>query len=545
MESAMSKLFAIVKQWRSEKISGINHEGIIKSVSSEVEISAGYFLVLSLANLIALCGLITNSSPVIIGAMLISPLMGPFLSFGFAFVTGDRNIWKSSIRKISLSIILTILVAAAATYLSPLKDPTGEILSRIKPNLYDLIIAFLAGIAGAGAICTKRYYMTIVPGVAIATAVIPPLSVAGFGAGTANFQIFSGGFLLFFTNLVAIIISTCAVFYFYDFRPSIYLNYERNRLKKRVAFLAGILLLISIPLAYTLHKSIAEIRLRTSIQNALRDELDKEKRSHLTRFSYSAQKGGDLRINAVVNTVAYFRDSDIKAVENSVAKSLRRKVSIDIEQIKVQSGGLREVTIPKPSLAVMPPPRPPWEIIRDLRETVMAAVSRSTGKIDKIISPAKVTDFSAGFKDKSAALSVFLKIRRDTPFSDTETLWLQRTMSEDLNLPVDLRIETVPFIPLLVFKPGDTAVSMEMRRNILSMKDVFVLDPKAVIRVEAYGESVKNRKRTLSVKRLREITDILEKECSIPPDRITPLINGKRLPTPAVKITVLLSGQSG
>jgi len=153
---------------------------------------------LTLANLIALNGLIQNSSPVIIGAMLISPLMGPILSFGFAFITGDRFIWRKSIIKISLSIILIIGVAAVTTYLSPLKDITDEIVSRTRPNLYDLIIAFLSGIAGAIAICTKKNYITIVPGVAIATAVIPPLSVAGFGLGIWSWRIFVGGFLLFF-----------------------------------------------------------------------------------------------------------------------------------------------------------------------------------------------------------------------------------------------------------------------------------------------------------------------------------------------------------
>jgi uncharacterized hydrophobic protein (TIGR00271 family) len=545
MVGTASKLYLIIKEWRSEKISEINHVEIIKSVRSEVEISAGYFLILTIANLIALCGLITDSSPVIIGAMLISPLMGPFLSFGFAFVTGDREIWRSSVKKITLSVLLTILVAAAATYLSPLKEPTGEILSRIKPNLYDLIIAFLAGIAGAGAICTRKYYITIITGVAIATAVIPPLSVTGFGAGTMSFEILSGGFLLFFTNFVAIIISTCIVFYFYDFRPSIFSHYESTKLKRRIAYLAAILFIISIPLVYTLQKSMAEIRLRTSIQDALHSELDRERRSHLTRFAYSVQNEGALRINAVVNTVAYFNDSDIKAMENSVAKSLRRKVRLDLEQIKVKSGGLREVTIPKPSPIVISPPKPPWEIIRDLRQTVISAVGQSTGKIDKILSPAKVTDFSAGFNYNSEALSVLLKIRRDAPFSDTETLWLQRFMSDDLNLPVDLRIETVPFIPPLVFKPGDTTVTPEMKIQILSIKDIYTLDPKAVINVEAYEESNRTRKRAHSVMRLREIKDILENECNIPPDRITASISGKRLPAPTVKITVLLGGQSG
>ena len=81
---------------------------------------------------------------------------------------------------------MTLAIAVIATYVSPIKDITSEIISRTNPNLYDLIIAFLAGTAGAGAMCTGKNYLTVVPGVAIATAVIPPLSVAGFGIGTSN-----------------------------------------------------------------------------------------------------------------------------------------------------------------------------------------------------------------------------------------------------------------------------------------------------------------------------------------------------------------------
>jgi outer membrane protein OmpA-like peptidoglycan-associated protein len=200
---------------------------------------------------------------------------------------------------------------------------------------------------------------------------------------------------------------------------------------------------------------------------------------------------------------------------------------------------------PKPTLPVSPPPKPPWEIIRDLRQTVISAVGQSAEKIDKIISPAQVTGFSAGFNDKSKALSVSLKIRRDAPFSDTETLWLQRTLADDLNLPVNLRIETIPFVPLLAFKSGDTTVTAEMKNSVLSLKGVYAIDPKALISVEAYQESSGRKQRALSATRLKAITDILEKECNIPPDRITTSINSKRLPVPTVKITVLPSGKSG
>jgi uncharacterized hydrophobic protein (TIGR00271 family) len=545
MESAGNRIYSIIKQWLAEKASLVDSPAVSKTVHDEVEISAGYFLILSIANLIALCGLIMNSSPVIIGAMLISPLMGPILSFGFAFVTGDRGIWRSSVKKISVSVVLTILVAAIATYLSPLKDLTAEILSRTKPNLYDLIIAFLAGVAGAGAICTRKNYMTIVPGVAIATAVIPPLSVAGFGIGTGNFAIFFGGFFLFFTNFVAIILSTCAVFSFYGFRPAIFLREEFSKLKKRFAFLTGVLILISVPLVYTLHKTISEVRLRSSIRDSLRHELDREKRSRLATFSYAEQKGKPLRINAIVNTVDYFRDNEIRAAEKNIAESLRHKVVLDLEQIKVQSGGLREEAIVKPPPPPVQPEKPPWEVVRDLQGKVISLVGRSAVKIDRIISPAKILDYSVTFRENSSTLSLYCRIQRDDQFSDAERLWMQRMLAGDLNLPVDLRVETIPFVPLLLFRHGETELSDETAKSILAVRDVYSRDPNIIIRLEAFAGNVRKERNAVLSKRLNGIKEVLVKECKVPEGRVKTVINDRRMQAPAVRLSVLHAVQPG
>jgi uncharacterized membrane protein len=116
----LRKIVFLVKQWLEKTALSINHEAVIKDIAQETDISTSYFLMLSAANLIALSGLITNSAPVIIGAMLISPLMGPILSFGFAFITGARQIWRGSVKKIAVSILVTLIVAALASILSPM-----------------------------------------------------------------------------------------------------------------------------------------------------------------------------------------------------------------------------------------------------------------------------------------------------------------------------------------------------------------------------------------------------------------------------------------
>ena len=538
--NVLKTIAAAVKVWIDRKVAEINHVEVIKDIYREVEISAGYFFILTIANLIALSGLITNSPPVIIGAMLISPLMGPILSFGFAFITGEEMVWKKSFKKIAISVVLSIIIAAIASFFSPLKDITNEIVARTRPNLYDLVIAFLAGTAGAVAICTKKNYLTIVPGVAIATAVIPPLSVTGFGIGVGSFNILLGGFFLFFTNFVAIIISTCAVFYFYGFRPSMITEADVAQLKKRAGILALVLFVISIPLLYTLQKSITEVRLRSDIQNTLKMVLDEERKSKLSNFSYSVNKKGELEISAVVNTVNYLTEADINVIEREINASLHRKATLLLDQVKVQPGGLKADLV-KSLVPAIAPPKPPSEIIRSSRDSVITVVRKSSEKIDRIISPSKIADFYVGFHDKIVKVSINMKIIKDTPLSDEEIGWLRRIFADDLNLPVDLSVETVPFVPLLVFEKRETAVSDEMKKALLEIKQAYAKNSSITIMVEAVPESSVsyNSRIKLAQKRADAVAAVLTGEYGMPEASISRTVNKKKaLRSPTVRVTV-------
>jgi uncharacterized hydrophobic protein (TIGR00271 family) len=531
----IKKIIVLIRQWVQNKVAEINHPAVIKDIYSEVEVTAGYFVTLTLANLIALSGLINNSAPVIIGAMLISPLMGPILSFGFAFITGEEMVLKRAVRKITISVVLTIVVALIASYLSPLKEITTEIVSRTKPNIYDLAIAFFSGTAGAVAICTKKNYLTIVPGVAIATAVIPPLSVAGFGLGTGHFQIAFGGFFLFFTNFVAIIIATCIVFYFYGFKPSLYTEADISHLKKRVSMLAVVLLIISIPLIYTLHKSISEITMQKKINDLLRHELDREKKSRLQTFSY-LEKDGSLEISAIVNTVDYIRDKDIEDIEKDISASLETTAKLNLDQIKVQPRGLKE-----PVVTTIAPPKPPWDVLKASREDAVKVIKKTTVRVEKLISPSSITDFQVGFNDKSLTVSIGLSIKRDGPLSDDQILLLRRLMADELGLPVSLTVESMPFVPPLVFNKGETDLSAEMKASLAAVRDAYRKDNKITLLIESYPESsFSYRKRTqLAGQRAGAVSSILINEYGVPETSIKTSVNKRKADkAPLVKVTV-------
>jgi len=205
----------------AEKAGMVQHREVIKEVSSGVDRSWIYYVMLLVAGLIALLGLLTDSVAVVIGAMLISPLMGPIISSSLAFTIGDLTLARRAFRTIAVSVALTVAVSALVTLVSPLKEPTAEILARVRPNILDLFVAALSGVAGAVALCTKRNYLVTATGVAVATAVIPPLSVVGYGLGTWQPMLALGGFLLFFTNFVAIVLTSDLVFFILGFRTSL------------------------------------------------------------------------------------------------------------------------------------------------------------------------------------------------------------------------------------------------------------------------------------------------------------------------------------
>jgi len=525
-------------RWLRSRLPAVNHQAVRKKIHGEVEISAGYFTILTIANLIALSGLLINSAPVIIGAMLISPLMGPMLSFGFAFVTGDSFAWVKSLRKIVISVILTVSIAALASYLSPLSEITREITARTTPNIFDLLIAFLSGTAGAAALSTKKNYLTIVPGVAIATAVIPPLSVAGFGIGTGNIMIATGAFFLFFTNFVAIVLSTCLVFYLYGFRPIHAADEDAKKLKRRLILLSLALLLISVPLVYTLSNGISEIKLKRDIETSLKRQFNREKHSRLVTFQFAGLKGDLLEIDAVINTVDYLKDAELEQAEGKIGNVLKRKVRLNVDQVKVMPGGLaiQGVKI-KPVLA---PALPAKEILEEAREGIVPLIRQVSAQAEEIFSPSRITDFSVAFQDKTATLLLQLKIRRDDPLSLEEVTWLEKFFSASLNMPVRLRVETLPFVPPLSFESGSVSLTEEMKKNLEALRDAYTRNNQILISMETVAEAnLPYRKRCrLADERAGVLAAFLSGEYRIPRAQIRQTLAANAAGRPSVKVTL-------
>lgn len=180
------------------------------SVRNGVRFAGTNLWVLIFAILIASVGLNVNSTAVIIGAMLISPLMGPIVGLGYAAAVNDFDLIRQSARNLGTFTGLSLLTSMIYFTLSPLDVPGTELLARTTPTLWDVLIAAFGGAAGMVAL-TRRSISNVVPGVAIATALMPPLCTAGFGLAHGRWEMFAGAFYLFLINGVFIAASTLAV----------------------------------------------------------------------------------------------------------------------------------------------------------------------------------------------------------------------------------------------------------------------------------------------------------------------------------------------
>ena len=184
-----------------------NETEFIKQISSGVTFHGANLWVLIFAIFIASLGLNVNSTAVIIGAMLISPLMGPIIGMGLAVGIDDFDLLKRSVKNYLVATLISVITAMIYFIISPLSEAQSELLARTSPTLYDVLIAIFGGAAGILALCTKGKG-NVIPGVAIATALMPPLCTAGYGLAVGEFSFFFGALYLFFINTVFIALST-------------------------------------------------------------------------------------------------------------------------------------------------------------------------------------------------------------------------------------------------------------------------------------------------------------------------------------------------
>ncbi len=224
----------------------------VESVMDGVSFKGSNIIILIIAIFIASLGLNTNSAAVIIGAMLISPLMGPIIGMGFGVGTYDFDLIKRSFRNLAVAAMFSVLASALYFFISPVSEGRSELLARTSPTIYDVLIGFFGGLAGIVALACKKKG-NVIPGVAIATALMPPLCTAGYGLATWQLQYFFGAFYLFLINSIFIGFATTVGVKFLGFKERTFVEeITKNKVKRYVTVIIVVTLLPSIWLTFTM-----------------------------------------------------------------------------------------------------------------------------------------------------------------------------------------------------------------------------------------------------------------------------------------------------
>ncbi len=223
---------------------------VIKGIETGVVFRGTNLWILTFAIFVASLGLNVNSTAVIIGAMLISPLMGPIIGMGLGLGMHDLALLKKAVLNYLFAVVVSLTTSTIFFLISPIDEAHSEILARTSPNIYDVLIAFFGGMAGVIAL-SSRLKGNVIPGVAIATALMPPLCTAGYGLATWKLSFFFGAFYLFIINTVFIALATLVMVKLLKFpnKEQPYIN-QKKRVNRIVLFLTIITILPSIYFGY-------------------------------------------------------------------------------------------------------------------------------------------------------------------------------------------------------------------------------------------------------------------------------------------------------
>jgi len=301
-----------------------DEQNIIDSINKDITFHGANLWVLIFAIFIASLGLNINSTAVIIGAMLISPLMGPIIGMGLAIGINDFEMLKKAFKNYFVAVIISVVTAMVYFLISPFDEAQSELLARTSPTLYDVLIAFCGGAAGIVAICTKGKG-NVLPGVAIATALMPPLCTAGYGIATGHFFYFLGAFYLFFINTVFICLATYIGVRMLNFEHK--KDIDANRYKTFRRYTVIVVMLTMIPAGIITFNIIKESIFNSNVSQFIKNEFN-EKGTQVVAHDL-IKDSRTLRIVAVGKNIA---DKDLNKIKKTMTEYQLNKYDLQVIQ---------------------------------------------------------------------------------------------------------------------------------------------------------------------------------------------------------------------
>jgi uncharacterized hydrophobic protein (TIGR00271 family) len=297
--------------------------------------SFDFFLLVVLSCVIATLGLLIDSPATIIGAMLVAPLMSPIIGMGLASIVGDGRLLGDAtsalIRGAALAVLISFLITLSNHFLPfiSLQELPSEVLARTHPGPIDLGVALAGGLAAAYALAQPNLSAAL-PGVAIATALMPPLCTIGIGLALERLDVAGGATLLFLTNAVTITFAASLVFFALGFSPSLINKY--GRLPRSLMVSALLTLSLLAPLSYLSYQFVQTATLNQQIDAVINEEVSKLTDAELVEWN-STIDGDTLNLSIVLRTAQLLRYEDSQSLQRAIADRLQRKVAIVVNQV--------------------------------------------------------------------------------------------------------------------------------------------------------------------------------------------------------------------
>lgn len=316
---------AIREWWTVHVIGQVDQAEVTERRREDGKLSEHYLFMTAMSGAIAILGLLLSSPAVVIGAMLLSPLMGPIMGLGFALAIGDWVWLKQCVRTLALGSAMAVLLCALLVFFSPIQGVTSEIAARTRPNLFDLFVALFSALAGAYAMIRGREGAIV--GVAIATALMPPLAVVGFGLATLNWTVFSGALLLFVTNFITIALTAFGMARLYGFRA----NLSRGQSRVQSVMVIAVFLALAVPLGYSLQRIAWEANAQRIVRSEIRAQFAEGAKLDALELDFAAKPVG---IEATVFTPILRREAEA-GIARALADRLGEEVRLDLVQYEV------------------------------------------------------------------------------------------------------------------------------------------------------------------------------------------------------------------
>ena len=310
-----------------------------EAIKADIQFKGATAWILICSILVASIGLNTNSIPVVIGAMLISPLMGPILGIGLSIAINDIDTLKTSLISLGTMIILSILTSFIYFWIFDINADTSELFARTRPDIREILIAFFGGLALIIARTKKGTIATVIYGVAIATALIPPLCTAGYGIAVGSWDYFIGAMYLFIINTIFIALATFIVIKFLKFPMINYVDSVRRRTISRFATLAAIIVMI--PAVWTFVNVVNESNFKNDALSFLNSELDILPNSKYIKKNTVVQYNSDKP--SVIELTTLGNDQISKEIEFVLNTKMKNYSSLNNTKLIINQSIFREI----------------------------------------------------------------------------------------------------------------------------------------------------------------------------------------------------------